>query len=361
MSFFSLFEKPKRSVAFSLDSGMLRYVSVMRTREGIQVMDYGTELFRPDIVSLESDIVDDAAFVEKLRLVAAKIDFGGVAPVANIVIPDSQAIMFHTHIVKEPAREMNDIIVDHLKTYCEAHDLLEFTEYICEYDIILTTDYGYDVHVTLVAKNYAAHLSRLFAQAGISIPHIETAHHAVASACLDIPAGSGLVLVSFGKTQSTVAVLHADHLVSQEVVSVGEETLNAKIAKFLNVDRSYAEKIIERHGVLLTHPDNALLGELHMELAPLYRSIDRQLVILGQIPYKSFGYRFVTDTVLVYGEGLPVKGLVPFIGEKVSLNAKELDVWAGHQQDRAPILDLHAKDVLAYAEPLSLALMYLNK
>lgn len=360
MSFFSLFESPKRSVAFSIDSGTLRFVSVVRDKKGVHVADHGSHYFGYQIISPEDEILDDAAFVDKLRTIVAEIEFGSTIPVANIVIPDHQAIMFHTHIAKETPKQMNDVIIDHLKTYCEAHDLLDFTEYICEYDIILETEYGYDAHVTLVPKAYASHLARLFKQAGVTIAHIETAHHAVALSCLDIPRGEGMVLVSFGKTRSTVAVLHADHLVSQEVVAIGEENLYRTIERFLDVDNAYAKKIVDRHGILQTHPDNGLLSELYLELAPLYRSIDRQLVALGQIPYKSVGYRFITDSLLVYGEGIHVKGLVPFLGDKTGLHAQELDVWAGHTEDRAPIVDLHAKDALTYAEPLSLALIYLK-
>ena len=360
MGLFSFFEKPKHSVAFSMDNGFLRYVSLVRAKEGIQVISHGSEHFGNNVLTLESEIEDDALFVSKVRALISNIDFGEGIPEANIIIPDHQAIMFHTHIMKESAKQMNDIIVDHLKTYCEAHDLLNYTEYICEYDIILETSFGYDVHVTLVPKNYANHLARLFKQAGIKIAHIETAHHAVASACLDIPRGEGLVLVSFGKEQTSVALLHADHLVSHELIPVGEETLYATIEHFLKVDHVYAQKIIERHGILQTHPDNGLLGELHLQLNPIVRSIDRQLVILGQLPYKTVGERFTTRTLIVYGEGIHVKGLVPLLGDQSNLAAKELDVWAGRTEDRAPILNMHAAEIVKYAEALSLALIYLK-
>lgn len=360
MGLFSFFDKPKHSVAFSMDNGFLRYVSLLRTKEGIQVVSHGSEYLGGQVLSLESEIKDDALFVNTIRELIPKIDFGEGLPEANIIIPDHQAIMFHTHVTKEPARQMNDVIVDHLKTYCEAHDLLNYTEYICEYDIILETSFGYDVHVTLVPKNYANHLARLFKQAGIRIAHVETAHHAVASACLDIPRGEGLVLVSVGKEQTSIALMHADHLVSHELVPVGQNTLYATIERFLKVDRAYAKKIIERHGLLQTHPDNGLLGELHMQIGALARSVDRQLVILGQLPYKTFGERFTTRTLVVYGEGIHVKGLVPLLGELTHLTSKELDVWAGRENDRAPILAMHAGEIVTYAEALSLALIYLK-
>lgn len=343
-----------------MDNGFLRYVSLVRAKEGIQVVSHGSEYLGNEILSPSSEIKDDAKFVTKVRALIPHIDFGEGLPIANVIIPDNQAIMFHTHIMKESAKQMNDIIVDHLKTYCEAHELLNFKEYICEYDIILETSFGYDAHVTLVPKNYAHHIARLFKQAGITIAHIETAHHAVASACLNIPQGEGLVLLSIGKEQSSVALMHADHLVSHELIPVGEETLYATIERFLKVDRAYARKIIDRHGILQTHPDNALLGELHLQISALVRSIDRQLVILGQLPYKNFGERFVTRTLVVYGEGIHVKGLVPLLGELTHLTSKELDVWAGRTDERAPILSMHAGEIVTYAEALSLALIYLK-
>ena len=205
-----------------------------------------------------------------------------------------------------------------------------------------------------------SHLARLFKQAGSAVRHIETAHHAVAKSCLDIKTGSGYALVSFGEKQTSVSLIHGEHLVSNEVVSVGVETIYKTVERFLGVSRNDAIKIITRHGILKTHPDNGLLSELYLELAPIYRTIDRQLIAVGQLPYKIFGHRFITNDLVVYGEGVWIKGLVSFLGERTNLNVRELDVWAGHHEDRAKILHLPASETLMYAEPLSLALLYLD-
>jgi len=360
MSIFSLFKKQKPSLAFSLDNGFVRWICLMREKEGIQVIEYGSEFFGADIINAQDSIIDDAAFVRKLRLISEKIIASTKAMEANIVIPDHQAVMFHTHVAKVDDKQMGDVIVDHIKAYCQINQLLELTEYICEYDIILKTDFGYDIHVTLVPKLYVAHLARLFKQAGIAVRHIETAHHAVAKSCLNIKNGTGYALVSFGEKQTSVSLIHGEHLVSNEVVAVGVENIYKTVERFLAVSRNDAMRIIQRHGVLKTHPDNGLLSELYLELAPIYRTIDRQLIELGQLPYKIFGHRFTTNDLIVYGEGVWIKGLVPFLGERTNLLAWELDVWAGHHEDRAPILNLPAVDTLTYAEPLSLGLLYLD-
>jgi Tfp pilus assembly PilM family ATPase len=361
MRFFTFFEKPKPSVAFSFDNGYVRWVSAIREENGIQINEYGSEFFGPDIISEYDAIVDDGAFVRKLRAINKGEKEKPKFELVNIVIPDRQAIMFHTHVAKMPEKEMDDVIVDHIKTYCESHDLLDVKSYICEYDVILKTDYGYDVHVTLVPKLYVEHVVRLFKQAGISVRYIETAHHAVAKSCLEVMPESGYVLVSFGNKETTVALLHGEHLVSQGTVAVGIENLYATIERFLGVGRDDSKRIINKHGILQTHPDNGLLSELYLELAPIYRMIDNQLIAIGTMPYKTFGHRFTTHDVIVYGEGVSVKGLVGFIGERTNLNAQELDPWAGHSEDRAPILNLPASETLIYAEPLSLALLYLVK
>ena len=359
MSFFSWFKKPEPSTAFSFDNGHLRWVSVVREEDGIQVVDYGSEFMGPDIVDADDVIVGEAAFVRKLRTLVTKEDGTSKFNVVNIVIPDRQAIMFHTHVARMEAREMGDVIIDHIKTYCEAHQLLNLQEYICEYDVIFQTAFGYDVHVTLVPKTYVSHLVRLFKQAGCNVKYIETAHHAVARSCLNIPNGTGYVFVSVGRQKTTVALVHGEHLVSQKTVSVGTDTLRRVIERFLRTSPESAEKIIERHGVLQTHPDNGLLGELYLELAPIAHAIDQEIIRLGQLSYKIYGHRFITRDMVVYGEGVGVKGLVGFLGEQSRLNARVLDVWAG-RDDRAPILNLPAAETLTYAEPLALALLYVK-
>lgn len=360
MNFFSLFQKQKNSVAFSFDHETLRHVSLKKTKAGIVVASHGSDHLSDAVIAPQGTVVNDALFVERLRTIKNRIDFGGADYSGVLVVPDRLALMFHTHIVKESDREMGDIIVDHIKTYCESNLSLMFNEYICEYDIILETMFGYDVHVTLVPKMVINHYGHLFKQAGITITHIETAHHAVARACLNLPAGEGIALVSFGKQQSTVAILHGNHCVSQRTLPIGEESVLATIENYLRTDRSYAEKIIARHGLLQTHPDVGLLGELYRTLDPINRSINDQLVAISQIPYKTFGERFTTEQIVVYGSGTHITGLVPLLGEKTGMRSRELDIWAGYKDQRAPLIDIHAKDVLTYAEPLALALVYLK-
>lgn len=365
MSIFSWFEKEKPSVAFSFDNGFVRFVSVIKEKVAgehvIQVSEYGSEFLGPDIVDGQDKIINDALFVRKLRALAQsgkkdELKWNEV----NIVIPDKEAVMFHTHVAKEDDKEMGDVIIDHIKTYCQSNQLLQFAEYVCEYDIILKTDFGYDIHVTLVPRLYIDHLARLFRQAGIKVRHIETAHHAVARSCLNIPKGTGYVMIAFGDRSTTIALVHGEHMVSHQVVSVGIENLYKTIERYLRVPREDAERIIKKHGVLQTHPDNGLLAELYLELAPVYRSVDYQLVNLGQMSYKIFSHRFETRDLIMYGEGVGIKGLVGFLGDRTSLRAKELDVWAGHAEDRADIINLPAQEAVVYAEPLSLALLYLE-
>ena len=346
----------------------MRWVSVVREKEKdqslLQVSEYGSEFLGPDIVDAQDKIINDALFVRKLRTLAVSNEGKKNAQQkwseVSIVIPDKEAVMFHTHVAMEPERQMGDVIIDHIKTYCQSHQLLQFTDYICEYDIILKTDFGYDIHVTLVPRLYIEHLARLFKQAGMMVKHIETAHHAVAKSCLNIPNGTGYVMVSFGNRTTTIALVHGEHMVSHQVVSVGIENLYKTIERYLRVGRSDAERIINRHGVLQTHPDNGLLSELYLELAPVYRSVDYQLINLGQVSYKMFGHRFITNDLIMYGEGVGIKGLVGFLGDRTGLEARELDVWAGHTEDRAVVMNLPASDALTYAEPLSLALLYLG-
>lgn len=361
MNILSLFTKKKLSVAFSFDNGYVRFVALEKEHDKIQVIDFGSEFFGPDILNDQESIIDDALFVRKIRMIIESMKEKWGIDTVNIVVPDRQAIMFHTHVAKMQEKEMLDVINDHIATYCESQQLLGLKEYICEYDIIRETDFGYDIHVTLVPKLYIAHLNRLFRQAGVGVCHIETAHHAVVRSCLEIPTGTGTVFVSFGETKTSISLLHGEHLISEETVAVGTEHLHKTVERFLRVSRSDAEKIIERHGILMTHPDNGLLGELYLELAPIYRSIDRQMINIGKMPYKTFGHRFTTKTLIVYGVGTWIKGLVSFLGEKTKLKTSLLDVWAGQDKDRAPIINIPAQETLTYAEPLSLALLNLSE
>lgn len=368
MSIFSWFQKEKPAVAFSLDNGFLRWVVVTKESQGdkkiIQVVEYGSEFLGADVVNDQDNIVDEALFVRKLRDIVGVKDSKKYAPKwteVSIVIPDNEAIMFHTHVAQEPDREMGDVIMDHIKTYCQSQNLLALADYICEYDIILKTDFGYDIHVTLVPKLHIEHIARLFKQAGMQVKHIETAHHAVAKSCLNISHGTGYVMISFGNRSTTVALIHGEHIVSQQVISVGIENLYKTVERYLRVPRSDAERIINKHGVLQTHPDNGLLSELYLELGPIYRSVDHQIISLGQMSYKMFGHRFVTNDLVLYGQGVGIKGLVGFLGDRTRLQARELDVWAGNRESRAEALNLPAQETLTYAEPLSLALLYLNK
>lgn len=354
MSLFSFFNKQHFSNAFSFDHGTLRFISLVRRDGLIHVEHFASEQLLGSLDETDS-VIDEAKFVAALRTMATAY---GIKE-ANIVIPDARVVCFHSHVAKQVPRAMGDVIEDHIKTYCESHDLLMLTEYISEYEVILETQFGYDIHVTLVPKKYVEHLVRLFKQAGIAVPHIETAHHAVARSCVNIPTGTGYVAVAMGTNKTTVYIVNGDHLVAHDIVDIGTETIFRTVSKYLQISRTESEKIITRHGLLKTHPDNRLLAQLYQELSPVWQSIDRQLISLGQIPYKIYGHRFITNDVLVYGAGVGIKGLCAYLAEHTNLRVRELDVWAG-RTDRAPIQNLPASETPNYAESLSLALLYLK-
>lgn len=354
MSLLSLFKKPEPSHAFSFDNGLLRFVSIAQEDGAIHIKRYATE----DLAGILDDqdaIIDEAKFVARLGSLAKKFEIAS----ANVVVPDAHAICFHTHVTKAPDRQMTDVIVDHLATYCEANGLLSLAEYISEYEVILETQFGYDIHATLVPKLYVEHMVRLFKQAGIMVPHIETAHHAVARSCVNMPTGTGYIAVSFGKTKTQVSLVNGEHLVAHDRVDIGSDTIIDTIAKSLRVTRAEAERITERYGVLKAHPDERVLSAIYIALSPIIHTIDRQLIAIGQMPYKQYGHRFVTRDVLVYGDGAWVKGLVGYLGEETRLHARLLDVWVG-RNNRAPVQNLPASDVPKYAEALALGLVYLS-
>jgi len=351
-----LFKKKKISIAFSFGEECVRFVSVEMTESGVQVSDYAT-IELAGIVDADGMIIDDAKFVERLREFSSSRKIG----ISNIVVPDSCAVFFHTHVAKMPKREMNDIILDHLKTYCEAHDLSAIGEYVCEYDIINETQFGYDLHVTLAQKSIVMHIARLFKQAGIEIHNAETAHHAVAKTCVGMGNGSGFVAVSVGNKKTTVAIIHGEHLVSHDIVSVGTESIVEAVEHRLRISQGEAQKIIARHGVMLSHPDKTVLSDINQALYPITEAIDRQIVGILEKKYKGFGERFSIKKIVVYGMGLSVRGLVDYLGRSARLPAVALDVWADSGILRAPIMNLPASDVPAYAEALSAALAYLKK
>lgn len=350
----SFFGKPKFSSAFSFDESGLKYVNLERAKSGVQVIAHAT-IDMAGIMDRSGKILDDGRFVTRLR------EFGAAQNIkeTNVVVPDSQATVFHTHVAKSFPRQMDDIITDHIKTYCEANGLLSFGDYICEYDVIRETPSGYDIHVTLVKKADVSHIGRLFRQAGILANHIETAHHAVARACMRVPVGSAYASVAMGRKKTSVSIVHGEHLVSNDVVDVGTDDLVQTVAAKLRISKSDAQNIIDKHGVMPSHPDTAVLSELYLALNPISASIDRQIVQNAQKTYKSFGERFDVQAVIVYGEGLSVRGVVDFLGKAARLPAFGLDVWAG--TDRAPILNLPASEVPHYAEALAMAIVHLGK
>lgn len=355
MGFFSLFNKSKTSTAFSCDNGFLRYVALVKKNNLIEIERYGSEWLGPEILSDHDEIVSEVLYLEKLQKIAREKNITE----ANLVVPDHQAIMFHTHVIKEPAGEMNDVITDHIKTYCRVHQLLTFTDYICEYDVILEMPFGYDIHVTLVPKVFIHNFKNLFQRAGIALRHIETAHHAVARACLGMPTGRGYLAVLLGQRITTATLVHGNHAVSHHRAHVGINNLATTTEHFLNITSEEANKILMKYGILKTHPDTGLLGELYLTLEPVWHTIHQQMVDHGQLPYKTFGHRFVTEKIVIYGEGVQLKGIAAFLEEKIGMPCTILDVWQG-RTDRAPIMQLPAEETCTYAECLSLALLYLD-
>lgn len=337
--------------AVSWVDGTVRALVLNRSRSHVHIVSY-EEAALPAETIVDGEIRNLSALLSTLASVRKSLGLKKV----HILLPEERAYVFHTRTVRMFKNGDRTTIEDHLKAFLATHDVLRDGQYSCEYDIVDSTPESLDLHVSVLPHVYVNQYRNTAVRAGLKPLSLEVGMHQVSLHCKEYLRG-GVILVEFGKKRTVVSLSNHGRIIDRAIHQIGYEDLLAVIKRFLGVTDGEAMRILESYGLLQLHPENGLLSELLLSLAPITRSIDLLIRSHLEGPYRPAALRFRAEHIVIYGSGAWVKGLEMFFQIRCRLPASFLRIGPEAILPEN-MMKLPAGKVLSFAPLLALTLAH---
>jgi len=192
---------------------------------------------------------------------------------------------------------------------------------------------------------------RIITYAGLNPQALETEILAAGRSIADnFPALSNIVILSMGATSSEIALLRNHILVYAKSLPIGGSTLTRIIAQELGFEIAQAEEYKKNYGLEEDKLEGKIARILNPYLHNIYSEIEKTTAY-----FKEQYPREEVNTVVIYGEGAKLPGLVLSITKNLGLDSQTSNPFINLSVD-PNILPTLTSDAPMYTVAIGLAL-----
>jgi Tfp pilus assembly PilM family ATPase len=354
------FSQVKESTACMIDDRFIRFFSVEKNGKKVSLKNFFSERIPDDLFSTES-FVSNAAFITRLNEIRKKT---GIQKI-HLVIPDQYVTVFHTVVPMDlfvpGKKDFQKVIEQYLDNLLKSHEEFSNLDVIADYDLIDETVEGYHLHVAVARPEQFKHIPALFESGGFTIEHIDISSFAIHRLAKTMYAQKTYGVISLGTHTAKVSVIRSGNIITSTVVPVGSEHLFESLQNTLSISRSEAENIIHKYGILHSHPDKNVLGQLFQTLKPLVVGVEYvQSIASSQDLYNHDFYKQQVDEFYLYGIGASISGVAQYLGIKTNTIIRPIDLIPLDFIDEEILLQVPVELLSLYLPVMSTAVHYLN-
>lgn len=255
-----------------------------------------------------------------------------------VPIPARAAIRFVT-VLPRPYGNVDAAIMDHLRAYCQLHDIAFRNGARMAYQIIDPGD-TLVVAATVVDRHHVDEAVRRVHLAGYRAHPILVADEASRLA----HQRGGRMLVSVGMHETTIIRLVAGSAVETVSHPVGVASLADTLVRYRGLSEREAFDAIRTYGLLQAHPDNAALSELFSTLSPVFRTMDR-MIRESRLPYQHVRLSAPVESITLVGPGATVPGFSYAVSSRTGIETHILSprdlAWGPDTIPPLPPEDIH--------------------
>lgn len=317
----------RRAVVVSWDARGVWAVSAKRTGDMLSVDEI--------VLSPLPDARDASAISRSIKRTLSKLS----APRrVYLPIPSSAAIRFVT-VLPRPYGNQDTAIMDHLRAYCQLHDIAFRNGARIAYQVIDPGD-TLVVAATIVDRHYVDEAVRRVQIAGYRAYPVLVADEA---ARLSNSRG-GSIILSVGTHETTIIRLVDGAVVETVWHPIGVEHLANTLVRYRSLSEGDAYEAIRTYGLLQAHPDNAALSELYSTLSPIFRTLDRS-IRESRLPYQHVRLSAPVNSITLVGPGATLPGLSYAVSNRTGIETHILSprdlAWGPDTIPQLPPEDIH--------------------
>ncbi len=320
-----------------LRDDVVAYLSLGRDDEGFFVVDFEKAELEPGVIEkgeiLKADFLQKVLFAIRKKLKTKHI---------HLLLPHAYFEFDTYRFLRDPAQKLTKQIDAFLEKKKPSISWAETHSY--EYEV-----FPDDKNIQLLFRTLRHDLylgyQFLFRKAGFLIDSVHSDKCAFESF---LPPEGRASQIIFGKKRTHLIEYKDGRYLSENIFNISYDQLIAGIKKELGVDDLQAQGILQRYGLLRSHPEKKLYTRLQRMMRPL---VD----FLGKQKHKQ------DRKISVYGADFPVPGFVQQLQQVLPLSIEYISF---HEHPSFPfheVLSLHKKDSYFYEPLIARALSLFTK
>ena len=353
-----IFPIPKyiESVAMGLDISdrSVKYAELIYKRKHLEIGQFGSKIIPEGLVS-SGEIKNKDGLIDFLRSNLAEFKDREII----LSLPEEKAFL---GLVSLPNMNYSNIR-EALELQLDEHVPLSAAEAIFDFEIIPTPEIKDHIDTILVAfpKNLVEDYRDVIKKSGFKPVVFEMEAQALVRAVLPKNTEETVMIVDFGRTRTSFAIVSGGIIRFTSTVGVAGEALDQALAKSLNTDVFSAERIKKERGFIRTKENQDIFNLLLPVIAAIRDEVLRHIAFWkNHAVHVHFEKTEVSKLYLCGGES-NLKGLTEYLSYDLKLPVLEANPWVNISSFEEYIPEINSSQSISYATALGLALRAISQ
>ncbi len=325
----------------------IKYVELDKRREGVFIRRFGGHLIPRGLIEA-GEIKDKEKLIGLLKDLQKELNSRYIIT----ALPEEKAFLAR---IKLPAMKEEEIR-GALELQLEEHIPLSINEAIFDFNVIREVSDGnyIDVCLTAFPKRVVEDYRDVFIKAGFTPLALEMEMQASARTIVPQNEKNTLVIVDFGQTRTSFAVVSKNEVQFTTTIKVAGEELEKALMRNLKVDQIQAEKIKKESGFRKSKENERIFNSI----LPIISVIKDEIGKCINYWNSSFGDRDLrrVSKILLCGGDSNLFGFSEYLSYELKLPVELGNPWVNIFSFEERIPEIELKDSLSYAIALGLAL-----
>ncbi len=334
------------SYGLDISDQSLKFVQLIPTRDGIQVVRYGERKIPPGVI--ESGKIKNLPRLQEILLSLRKEGIRFV----RVSLPEEQVYLFPMRLEKAGLKNMREGI----ELALEEHVPMPAKEAIFDYDLVHEDDRSLEVEVAAASSTTIENYISVFRNCFISVQSLELEAQAIARAVIKKGDRNTYLIVDFGQTRTGIFIASRGVVVFTSTLDIGGVSLNAAIAKSFGVNPEEAERLKMEYGLRRNAPNKEIFPVLLNSVSVLRDEIVKHFLYWNTHQDEEGKTREPVKKIIFCGGDANLIGLSDYISQSMKMPVELANVWTNISPTDKHVPEISMRESLGFATAIGLAL-----
>ena len=335
------------SIGLDISDESLKYLELIKTKNGVQVGRYGKRAIPPGII--ESGKIKNLKKLEEIFL-ALKNEIGLKS--VRVSLPEEQVYLYKLRLEKLGVEHVRESI----ELTLEEHIPIRASEAIFDYEFINQDKQSLELQVAAIPTNVIESYLTIFKHTGINVQSFELEAQAISRAVIKNGDLETYMIIDFGEKRTGIFIVSRGVVMFTSTLDMGGAMLTDTIAKNFKISFEEAEKMKKKYGLERNTPNKELFSVLLNSVSVLRDDIVRHFLYWHTHKDEEGKNNPPIKKIILCGGDSNLTGISDYFSVSMKSSVELADVWVNIINTKNYIPDINFKQALSFAAALGLAL-----